>query len=316
MAIKEIPTKLTEYKTACMRAYSAKKEEFVDTLKEKEEESTKLHNKCVEYVDQIKKEYNVDLNSYEEFVDNKYTTGKFVRTAKGMYIKGGGEFEVIAELYEIYKYSLLLEEIHDIQKQIELCDKVLSVSAKQYVEFMESYFLKVHEKLILDGYGYVFGHNIGCVCVNRVKQYSKKKLIDYKKTKERKEQLLAEGKKLYNKEEEAQYHRMGMEYNGVDYRVYKDNEYNYEVCLFDCKFENANSYEFIASDWRNKELRGKTNDDLIKECHYNTEEIVKLKVDVKTKANLCTQVDDIFYTKFIRNEDQKSYRFGKADRKN
>ena len=316
MAIKEIPTKLTEYKTACMRAYSAKKEKFVDALKEKEEESVRLHNKCVRYVEQIKQQYDVDLNSYEEFVDNKYTTGKFVRTAKGMYLKGGGEFEVIAELYEIYKYSLLLEEIHDIQEQIDLCDKILSITPEQYRTFMETFFLKVHEKLVLDGYGYVFAHNIGCICVNRVKQFSRRKLIDYKKTKERKQQLLAEGKKIYNKDEETLYNRMGLEYDGVDYRVYKDNEYNYEVCLFNCTFENASGYEFIASDWRNKDLRGKTNDDLIRECHSNPEEIVKLKVDIKTKANLCTQVDDIFYTKFIRNEDQKSYRSGKTDRKN
>lgn len=308
MAIKEIPTKLVEYKTACIKAYSNKKAKISDDLKEKTEESIKLNKRCLDYIDTIKKEYDVDLNSFDEFKDNKYINGKFLRVAKGIYLKGGDDFEITTEVFEIYKYALLLEEIKDLEKELELCNKILSLNKDQYVNIMETFFMKVHEKLVLEGYGYAFGHNIGWICVNRVKQYSKRKLIDYKKTKERKAEILAQGKKLYDKSEDLKYQRLGLEYNGEDYRVYKDNEYNYEVCFIGSKIEGITNFEFIASDWRNKNLRGKTNDDLILECNKKPEEIVKLKVDVKTKVNLCTEADDIFYTKFIRNEDQKSYK--------
>lgn len=316
MAIKEIPTKLSEYKTSCMRAYTIKKEKANLELEEKKIEANKKHKKCLEIVDSIKDKYAIDFKSYSEFNEEKYIDGSFVKTAKGLYLKSNNHYEVVADLYHLYTYALLLETIKEIQNEIVFCDKILALDKDQYRRYLEVFFLKVHEKLVLDGYGYVFGHKIGWLCVNRVKQLSGRKLIDYKKTRERKAELLAQGKRLYNKEDEQACKALGLDYDGVDYRVWKDNEYNYEVCLLESRFTNATDFNFIASDWRHTSIRGKSNEELEKECHNDPKEIVKLKVDIKTKVTMCTKVDDLFYTKFIRNENQESYKVRTARRKN
>ena len=73
---------------------------------------------------------------------------------------------------------------------------------------------------------------------------------------------------------------------------------------------------FQVTDRRARELRGKTNQDLAKECNNDTNKICELPLDVKTKLNICVEVDKMLYTKFIRNENQKPYIDTKINRKN
>lgn len=58
-----------------------------------------------------------------------------------------------------------------------------------------------------------------------------------------------------------------------------------------------------------KECRHKTKAQLLKECHYNVDELCKLKCDIRLKLLLCIEADKTLYIKYIRNEKQEPFRF-------
>lgn len=318
MGVKESPTKLIEYFASLKKTYGNKKDEAVKELEELYKESSTLKEICIENKNSLKSECNLDLDDFKIFGGTKYSNEHLSALVKHKLEEKSKKDDLcyISELHKVYRFIQAIIQIEKLKSNITFCNKILSLTRNEYIEFMKAYFYKVHEKMVLDGYGYSFGQSIGFVCINRVKNNGKRKLIDFAKTKKRKAELLAEGKKLWNENDALKAKQQGIEYDGVDYRIYKETEYNYEVCLIDNRFHNATQFEFIAVDTRRDECRGKTNDELLEMCNYKPENIVKLNCDLKTKVTLCVQVDDLLYTKFIRNENQNSYKAGKAYWKN
>lgn len=314
MGVTKVSTRLIEYFASLKKTYGDKKDEAVRELEELYKESSALKEVCIENKECLKSEYKVDLDDFRIFGGTKYSNEHLLVSVKlKLTNKANGEdFSIIPELHKLYRFIQTINKIEKLKSDIALSNKILALSRNEYLEFMRVYFYKVHEKMILDGYGYAFGQRIGFVCINRVKNNGKRKLIDFAKTKKRKEELLAEGKKLWNEEDALKAKELGIEYNGVDYRVYKEAEYNYEVCLIDNRLPNATEFEFVTADTRRLECRGKSNEELLEMCEYKPENIVKLNCDLKTKVTLCIQADDLLYTKFIRNANQKSYKAGKA----
>ena len=142
-------------------------------------------------------------------------------------------------------------------------------------------------------------------------------MLDYAATKAKKKEILDRGGKIYNKVEEEWCKARGLDYEYEDHKVFKKDEYYYEICLLYPHIKNMYDLEITASDYRGSNLRGKTNNDLLDETDRDKEAIMKLNLDVKTKLTLCDQADNLLYTNFIRNENQESYRtwaFGRKDR--
>ena len=110
----------------------------------------------------------------------------------------------------------------------------------------------------------------------------------------------------YNKEEAEWCKRNNIEYDGVEFRVFKDNEYCYEFPLINCRIPNGRKYKLTVTDYRATSVRGKTNEQLIEEYKRDKNKICELPVDVKTKLSMCNEVDKTLYLNFIRNENQKS----------
>lgn len=314
MAVSERSTRLIEYFASLKKTYGNKKDEAVKELEELYKENSSLKEICIENKDCLKSNCNLDLDEFKLFGGNKHSNEHLLAVVKRkLEDKSKSEdFTYISELHKVFRFIETENKIKNLNNTINLANKILSLSRNEYLEFMRVYFYKVHEKMILDGYGYAFGQRIGFVCINRVKNNGKRKLIDFAKTKKRKEELLAEGKKLWNEKDALKAKQYGVPYEGIDYRVYKEAEYNYELCLIDNRLPNATQFEFIAADTRRLECRDKSNEELLEMCEYKPENIVKLNCDLKTKVTLCIQADDLLYTKFIRNANQKSYKAGKA----
>ena len=318
MAVSERSTRLVEYFASLKKTYGNKKDEAVKELEELYKESSFLKELCIQNKDYLKSEYKLDLDDFKIFGGTKYSDEHLLASAKYKLVNKCGEegFEILTELYNVYRFAQTLNKQKELNNTINIANKILALSRNEYLEFMRVYFYKVHEKMVLDGYGYAFGQRIGFVCINRVKNNGKRKLIDFAKTKKRKAEFLAEGKKLWNEKDALKAKENGVEYDGVDYRVYKEAEYNYEICLIDNRLPNATQFEFISADTRRLECRDKSNEELLEMCEYKPENIVKLNCDLKTKVTLCIQADDLLYTKFIRNANQESYKAGKASWKN
>ena len=73
--------------------------------------------------------------------------------------------------------------------------------------------------------------------------------------------------------------------------------------------------KLTSADYIGKSLRGKTYDEMIAECNNDVNKIVKLNVDIKKKLAMCLRANPLLYTKYIRNENQESYRYIQIDRK-
>ena len=140
--------------------------------------------------------------------------------------------------------------------------------------------------------------------------------LNYSATKKKKEELIKEGKRIYNDIERKWCQSNGIEYKAEDYRVFMKKEYCYEIPLIGCKLPDGSKYKLTISDYRHNSMRNKSNEDLIKECNNDINKICELPIDLKTKLTLCDTVDKTLYIKFIRNETQQPSTTPKTCRKN
>lgn len=313
--IKETPTNFRVYYKSMKDAYTQKKEEAVVCLEDLRNTLNNLYETVSTDYANNRKDFLVNLDNFKEYKTNKYIDGKFLRVAKGVLINREGNYELIGRSFDVYKLAKVQKDIYDIEKDIILYDKLLALPIMKYAELLKLYYTKVHEFMILEGYGYAFEGNLGCICINRGKYAIDKRNIDYQATKERKAQLIAEGKRIYNKEEAEWCEKNGIEYDGVDCRVYQDLEYVYEVPLLYCRIPNGDAIKFTPADYRGHNIRGKSNKDILNETNGDKYKICQYDIDLKTKLNICLEADKTLYTKFIRNENQKPYAYKQNHRK-
>lgn len=314
MGVKETPTNFRVYYTSMKNAITQKRSDAVDAIND-------LHLIIDDKYEQVsgryyvyKDSFNIDLNQYKEFITNKYDDGEFLRMAKGAYLNRKNDYQITADLFNLYDLALKQKQLSDIYKDIELYDKLLGLGLREYTEILRKFYTEVHKKLILEGAGYAFEGDIGWTCINRVKLIRPKSHIDYAKTKQRKAELQAQNAHLYNPEEAKWCRERGIEYKGIDFRVMRDNEYCYEIPLIGSKLPDATKLKLEISDYRHTKVRGKTNEQLREECHNRPEEICELPVDLRTKLNMSLESNPILYTKYIRNENQESVAFRASNR--
>jgi len=305
--IKPMPVHIREYYKAMREVYTQKKD---DALKEKEELITELevlHSDILER-HEVYLQYKVNLSEYPEFINNEYTDGSFLRMCKGAYLNRQGKYELTSDLFTLLKFAKKQYHLYELNQQLDLYDRILSIKTNEYVRYMRTYFNEVHKKMIIEGCAYHFGQNIGDVLINRVKVTNRRRILDYKATKEKKAEIKANGGRIYNKQEAEWCEKNGIDYKSEDYRVYLDGEYLYEIFMTNQKYTSARSFEFTPQDYRSVDIRGKSNKQLIEECDRDLNKICELPIDLKSKLHMCVEVDKMLYTNFIRNEGQTSYK--------
>ena len=313
MGIKETPTNFRVYYT-CMKEYYNKRKdianESIDTLTS---EIVRQKSDILAKEQAYKEEYDIVLSDYQEFVDNEFIDGTFHKIAQNYYLKSDN---IEQNLWNLYNLAKKQKTIHDLRRDVEFYDKLTSLTIRQYTEILRTYYTEVQKQMILNGAGYVFEGSLGWICINRCKIDKQRTHIDFSKTKKKKAEIVANGGRLYNKEEAEWCKANGIEYNGQDGRVFLRNEYCYEIPLLDCHIPHGSKVRFVSADYRGNKLRGKTNEQLLEEADYNTESLCKLPLDIRTKLNLCVIADKTLYAKFIRNENQKPINASKASWKN
>lgn len=309
--IKPMPVHITEYFKSMRIAYTQRKDE---ALKEREELITEIDVLQQSIMDRHEDylKYKINLSNYPEFINNEYEDGSFYRMCKGAYLNKTNDYELTADLHNLLKLAEKQVRIDELKKNLELYDKILSIKKNDYIKYMREFFNEVHKKMIIEGCAYHYGHDLGDVLINRVKNTSKRRHIDYKATKLKKAEIVANGGRLYNKQEADWCEKNGIEYKAEDGRVYLNTEYIYEVFMCYMKYKDASNFSFTPQDYRSVELRGKTNQQLIEECNRDLNKICELPIDMKSKLHMCIEVDKMLYTNFIRNEGQTSYKYAET----
>jgi len=316
MAIKEIPTNFRVYYTAMRAAIKPKYEGTVVKYENLLKEEKALHSEVILRRDDYLKNYKFDFKDYPEILNNEYQDGTFYDHAKGLFLNKKDNYKATSSLYRLYKLARLQKELYTLKHQLHIWEVMLDLKLNQYRDILENYYNEVIKKLIIDGYGYVFGEGIGWTCINRCKiVQGKRKMLDFKATNKNKEKLLAEGKRLWNKEEANYAAKLGLPYYGVDYRVYKDDEYCYEFPLIHNRTNAGEKLRLEITD-SHRGVAGKTEEQILEECNYDKAKICELKLNPRNKLYLCLKADNILYLNFIRNEGQQTYHTPKANRKN
>lgn len=315
MAIKETPTNFRCYYKKMRASITEKYNKLVDEYGTTYVREKKLYEELIKKIDKYKINHDIDLRSYKEFVENEYIDGTFYDDVKGLFINKKNNYKVIQPLYSLYKLAKMQKELYENHKTRRLYSKMLSLNLKQYAKVLETFYNEVHKKLIIEGCGYMFEDNIGWLCINRCKVVQgNRKLLDFQATKRNKEKLLAEGKRLWNKDEYEYAKSLGLEYDGVDYRKYVEAEYCYEFALLDTKLKLDDKIRFEPCA-RRSHIEGRTDEQVIADCDNDLNKICELQIDVKRKLNLCIKTNDLLYLNFIRNESQQSAHTPKANRK-
>ena len=314
MGIKETPTNFRVYYTCMRENVEKEKAEALAAIDELTSEIITLHNKIENNLSIYITKYELNLGIYTEYLENRYINGELYKSAKRWFEKEE-ERNIQPALWDLFNLANKQKNIYDLQRDIEHYNKLLNINLRQYTEILRVFYTEVQRQMILEGCGYAFEGSLGWICINRCKIDKQKPMIDFKKTKQRKAELMAKGEKIRNPEEERWCKERGIDYNAIDHRVYMRNEYCYEIPLLDCNITNGRKYRFATADYRGNALRGKTNEDILELADYSPESLVKLPLDIRTKLNLCVIADKTLYTKFIRNETQKPINACKTRRK-
>lgn len=314
MGIKKTPISIRVYYKTMKNRYTEKLNELVKKCNELKNSINNIYKDINKNIDSYKE--HINLEEFDEFKNNEYTTGKFYKTTKGLFykVKDSDDYEFIAlasDLYSLSKKQLDLYNTKEIENKYKT---ILNISFKDYVNILRTFYTEVHKQLIIKGRGYALEGKLGWICINRVHIKKARKYIDYQATKLKKKELRAQGKTIYNKEEAEWCRKNGIPYDGVDGRVFREIEYCYEIPLINCSLHNSVNYKLTIADYRGSELRGKTNIELIKNCNRDKNKICDLPLDLKSKLSMCENVDKMLYTNFIRNENQESVNYTKISR--
>lgn len=316
MAVKELPVKGADYYKLMKKDFKIKLEELILLRANLKNKINSLRDDVCFNSQKLKKLYNIDVFEYKEFVDKQYIDGSFFHDARTLVMNKKDNYELSSELYDVYKLAKAIKDVHDYNNKIKIYQKCITLTFSDYSKYIRTYFNEVHKNIIVEGNAYGLSNRIGWIFINRVKNTCGKKVLDFKATRTNKERLLKEGKKLLNMKDYNWCKEHSVPYDGVDYRVYRVNEYFYEIAHIYCTLTNATKLRLDPVDYRGVKLRGKSNDQLIEECNYDLNKICELPMDCRSKLLICDSVDKTLYTKFIRDDSQKSIANLKIDWKN
>lgn len=211
-------------------------------------------------------------------------------------------------LRQIIKYDFAVNKINEYTNMITLANKRKSMKFREYETYVSNYYNKVH-KFVLQGFGYKYGDGIGTLCICRWKRRGEKSKIDYNATNKRKKELLALGKKLYDKSEAAWYKQHNIPYDGIDFRVFKKDTHIYLIDIIKSKLFTNRNHVFEHTEYVNAKFKGMSYVEMADICD-NIDDIVNLPVDLRYKLNIYLHKDPSNYILYIRNTDEDAYKHG------
>lgn len=204
----------------------------------------------------------------------------------------------------LIKYCSIITNIKDTIAALNIANKKQNLSFSDYRQYVVTYYAKVH-KFLLQGKAYRYNAGIGTFYVDRTQIKGEGKKIDFHKTKLRKEELLKQGVKLYNKQDAEKALFLGLPYNGVDYRVWLRAPAYYSLKFIHSKYFKK-EYDFIPVSYIHQKYRDYNQDQLAFEICENNEDIYNLQIDLRTKITIYLKRNPERYVNFIRDYNNET----------
>lgn len=181
----------------------------------------------------------------------------------------------------LIKYCSIITNIKNTIDDLNVANKKQNLSFSDYRQYIVTYYAKVH-KFLLEGKAYRYNAGIGTLYIDRIQIKAEGKKIDFHKTKLRKEELLKQGVKLYNKQDATKAEFFGIPYDGIDYRVWLRAPAYYSLKFIHSKYFKK-EYDFTPVSYIHQKYRDYTQEQLAFEICENNNDIYNLQIDLRTK---------------------------------
>ena len=114
---------------------------------------------------------------------------------------------------------------------------------------------------------------------------------------------------MFNKAEAEWHEKRGLPYDGVDYRVYRNELHFYEISIIKSNILSKNAIMFKHTDYVNVKHKGKTFAEMADDCK-DMDDIINYQVDIRFKLNMFLHKYPNKYLLYIRNEEQNRHKPG------
>lgn len=310
-AIRNTPANVKDYRQDMRDAFTIELERCKLTYDELANSISDKRDAILPNVDK----FIVNITDYPEFQQNTYINGRLETIAKGMYEDKRNDMFSKHLCFRLVSYAVDLRKISELKHKIEIYEKCLMLDGIEYKKIINTFYTTVQNKMILEGKGYRLEGKLGYICINRVINTGKV-VPDYAATNKKRKELEQQGVRIWNEDEAKFAKENGLPYDAVKPPViYKQDEAWYELALCSCTLWKGFSYKLKFIDYRHNSVRQYSNDDLIRISNNDKTKICQLPISMKIKLSLCLKVDNILYTKFIRNDAQTKCGFISNHRK-
>lgn len=268
-----------------------------------------LYNKIKENIELLIDKFDINLNCFEqEWIDKKYNKEELLQKQIIKLIKNiNDDYKYL--LIEVLKYCYKLKEEYNTNKLILIAKKRESLTLKDYKSFVSKYYNSVH-KNILQGYAYKFSNGIGTFLITYYKiDNPTKPKIDYAATNKKRKELIEKGIKLYDEKEAVWYKERKIPYDGVDYRVYIDKKFFYDINFINSKVFHKNELDYQRTEYVHAKFRGLSYQEIADNNCKSFDDIINLNVDIKYKLNIMLYLYPETHNNFVRNNEQSKYKY-------
>lgn len=291
--------------------------EVIDTYKEKisiiAAQRDELYNFIDEHKQQLLTDYDIDLSKYKsEWEEKKYSNSNLYKIVDKIF-KSDDKSSSRIVLLQLNKYLMMLKKEDEYNKLIKIAAKRFNVNGKQFKAYIKKYYTQVH-KITLEGFGYRFSNKLGILLISFWKNPidDKKHPVDFYASKCAKEKLIEQGLKPYSPTEAKKYAEMGIPYDGVEYRKYRDDAYFYDMRIYDSfKKDFISKPAFKKIEYISYKYKGLTYKEIADKYVNSMEDIYNLDVSLKNKISIMNIKYPNNYIKFIRTTNGEKFRRNK-----
>lgn len=288
--------------------------EYSTKLKECEKVKLILYNRIIQNIGIIKESFNLDIFIYKEFYNKEYDDSNKLYNLIRKFLRVGewSRNERLVLMF-ILRYIQTLKKEVEYKHYIEVASNRTKVTFKEYHQIVKQYYLQVH-KAILEGKGYKFEKGLGILQINYWRRQFTNKFkvkIDFNKTNINRRALIAKGLKPFRIQEAREYASQGKQYDGVEYKVVRNDDNFYEITIERSYIFPRKTMEFQREEYIHSKLRGLSFQQMGMKYCKTLDDIVNLPVDIRVKLNILNFLFPNAYTNFIRNAERTKYKYRK-----
>ena len=265
----------------------------------------------------IYKTYKIDLDKYSEFTDKHYNPKESLHKQAIDILRDTTNDELRMHIITISKYCSLLKKEFEINNIKEIALERVKIKYKEYVNILGEYYTKVQE-CVLKGMGYKYNGGIGVYVIHHwnIPKEEANLTLDYAATNANKKEIIKKGLKPYDDKEAAWYEARHIPYDGVKYKIYRQDTDWYEFTFMQSSIFKRKELDYKRTEYVAAKYRGMSYKDIADKFCGTIEDIYKLQVDIKYKLNMILYKDPNKYLNYVRNPEQDRKKYRKYNRKN